>query len=216
MSNEPAIPRIDRALIVFVKYPEPGKVKTRLAADIGANEAAGIYSRLALRQIGVAVAATDAPPYVFFDPPERDLEMEQWLESFEGRFALAAQIEGDLGERVHAAFRRVFSRNVTQKVAVIGTDCPGLNAARIGEAFDALDSHDLVVGPTADGGYYLLAMRALLPWAFEGIPWSTDGVLRATLAAAAAHGASVGLLGELRDVDTLADLRALLPDWVPE
>jgi hypothetical protein len=151
---------------------------------------------------------------VFFDPPERDAEVEQWLAPFEGRVALAAQMEGDLGRRMHAAFRRIFSRNLTQKVVIIGTDCPGLDAARIAEAFDALDANDLVLGPAADGGYYLLGMRRLLAWAFEGIPWSTDGVLKATLAAAAANGATAGLLDELRDVDTLADLRALLPEWL--
>jgi len=214
MSDYASIPQIQRALIVFLKYPEPGRVKTRLAADIGAGKAAGIYSRLALRQLDEAVTASDAPPYVFFDPPERDAEVEQWLAPFEGRVALAAQMEGDLGRRMHAAFRRIFSRNLTQKVVIIGTDCPGLDAAGIARAFDELDANDLVLGPAADGGYYLLGMRRLLPWVFEGIPWSTDGVLKATLAAAAANGATVGLLDELRDVDTLADLRALLPEWL--
>jgi uncharacterized protein len=216
MSDHSSTPSIERALIVFVKYPEPGRVKTRLAADIGADEAARIYSRLALRQIGEAVAATDAPPFVFFDPAERDGEVEQWLAEYDGRIALAAQMEGSLGERMHAAFRRIFSRNETRRAVIIGTDCPGLDAARIGEAFVALDAHDLVLGPAADGGYYLLGMRTLLPWVFEGMPWSTDRVLSATLDAAAAHGTRVGLLGELRDVDTVADLKALLPEWLTD
>ena len=217
MSDYASIPQIQRALIVFVKYP--GTRQGEDAAGGGhrrRTKAARIYSRLALRQLDEAVAAPMRRRMCSSIRPNATPRWSSGWRNSTGRVALAAQMEGSLGRRMHAAFRRIFSRNETQRVVIIGTDCPGLDAAGIARAFDELDAHDLVLGPAADGGYYLLGMRTLLPWVFEGIPWSTDRVLSATLDAAAANGTRVGLLDELRDVDTVADLKALLPEWLED
>ncbi len=206
MSDHTSPPAIRDALLIFVKYPEPGRVKTRLAAGIGDGPAADAYRRMAEHTLREALALEDAALYVFYDPPEREDEVAEWLAPLGGRFALAAQMDGDLGARMSAAFRRIFSRNTTQKVVVVGTDCPELDAQRIREAFAALDASPVVVGPAADGGYYLLGMRRFFPTLFEGIPWSTGGVLAETCRKAREQGVDVNLLGELRDVDTPEDL----------
>jgi glycosyltransferase A (GT-A) superfamily protein (DUF2064 family) len=96
-------------------------------------------------------------------------------------------------------------------VAIVGTDAPGVSRTTASEALSALDTADVVIGPTDDGGYYLIALRAPRPGLFAGIEWSTPGVRGQTLARAAAAGLSVHELGQLRDVDTLEDLRAEWP-----
>jgi hypothetical protein len=111
------------------------------------------------------------------------------------------------------AFGECFARGA-RRVAIVGTDAPDCTRAHVTAAWAALDTHDVAVGPTHDGGYYLLALARPCPGLFQDIAWSTPDVLRATLARAAAAGLSVARLATLRDVDTLADWRAcgLAPD----
>ena len=195
------------ALVVFLKHPRPGAVKTRLAAAIGPAAAAGLYRALAERVLEATTpAAGDYERLVFFDPPESLPQMRDWLPGVR----LLAQSGHDLGARMADAFARAFARGAS-RVAIVGTDVPGVSRATVGEALSALDTADVVIGPADDGGYYLIALRAPRPELFAGIEWSTPGVRGQTLARAAAGGLSVRELKQLRDVDTLEDLRAEWP-----
>jgi uncharacterized protein len=193
----------ERALVVFVKHPAPGAVKTRLAEAVGPAVAADLYRALAEH---VLASTTPAPGeyerLVFFDPPQARDEMRAWLPGFR----LLAQSEGDLGARLTDATGRAFARGAS-RVAVAGTDAPGLARGRVVAALDALDAADVAIGPSADGGYYLLALRQPRPELFAGMAWSTPSVATDTRARAAAAGLVVHELPVLRDVDTLEDVR---------
>jgi len=197
----------DRALVLFVKHPEPGAVKTRLAEAIGPGAAAELYRALAER---VLEATTPGPGeyerLVFFDPPQAREAMRAWLPGVR----LLAQSAGDLGARMGDAFARAFARGAS-RVAVVGTDAPGVSRQAVVAALDALDAADVVIGPTADGGYCLLALRKPRPELFAGIAWSTPAVAPGTRARAGAAGLLVHELPLLRDVDTLEDVRLEWP-----
>jgi rSAM/selenodomain-associated transferase 1 len=191
-------------LIVFVKAPRPGAVKTRLASRLGEGRAAALYRALAEEQIRrTAPRADEYERRFFFDPPDARAELEAWL----GPQAYAAQGAGDLGARLSAAFADVFAGGA-RRAAVIGTDVPSMSRDDVLDALQSLDHEDVAIGPATDGGYYLLALRRAEPELFRDIPWSTSGVLEATLARAAARGLGVNVLRTLGDVDTMDDLRA--------
>jgi len=193
----------DRTLVVFVKHPAPGAVKTRLAESVGPTAAAELYRALAEH---VLASTTPAPGeyerLVFFDPPRARDEVRVWLPGVR----LLAQSEGDLGARLSDATARAFARGAA-RVAVAGTDAPGLARETVVAALDALDEADVAIGPSEDGGYYLLALRQPRPELFTGIAWSTPSVATDTRARAAAAGLVVRELPVLRDVDTLEDVR---------
>lgn len=192
-------------LLVFVKAPRPGAVKTRLAAAVGGEAAAAVYRALA-EQVVRATEPCGAYERVFlFDPPGGGPELEAWL----GPVPLRPQASGDLGERMAAAFAQAFAEGA-RRAAVIGTDAADLSRAIVEEALQGLAEHDLVVGPARDGGYYLLALDRPRPELFADVAWSTPAVLETTLARAAALGLRVRQLPPLTDVDTLDDLRR---DW---
>jgi hypothetical protein len=197
----------DRALVVFVKHPAPGAVKTRLAAAVGPVAAAELYRALAEH---VLAATTPAPGeyerLVFYAPPQAQDQMRAWLPGIR----LLAQSEGDLGTRLSDATARAFARGAS-RVAVVGTDAPGLARGAVAAALDALDGADVAIGPTEDGGYYLLALRRPRPELFADIAWSTPSVAAGTRARAAAGGLVVRELPVLRDVDTLEDVRLEWP-----
>ncbi|MGW8265106.1 MAG: TIGR04283 family arsenosugar biosynthesis glycosyltransferase [Longimicrobiales bacterium] len=193
----------ERILLIFAKEPRPGHVKTRLAAEIGAEEAARIY-----RQLGKSVVdqLRHGPytPIVFFDPPEARKQVIRWLGS-EG-LEFLPQVPGDLGSRLKAAFREGFRRG--EKVVVVGTDAPEVDSEAVRNAFRQLAEADLVLGPAVDGGYYLLGLKSAAPELFHDIPWSTPEVLGATLDRAGSLGLRIATLPPLSDVDTAEDLRA--------
>jgi rSAM/selenodomain-associated transferase 1 len=194
-----------RTLVVFVKHPAPGEVKTRLAAAIGPGPAARLYRALAERVLEETTPRMqDYERLVLFDPPQALARMREWLPGVR----LAAQAAGDLGERMADAFRRAFGRGAG-RVALVGTDAPGVTRDTVLQAFDALEEADVALGPAEDGGYYLIALREPRPELFADVAWSTPAVREQTLARAAAAGLSVRELRPLRDVDTLEDLRAL-------
>jgi hypothetical protein len=190
-----------------VKNPRPGTVKTRLAAAVGPEAAAGLYRALVER-----VLETTAPRpgeyerLVFFDPPGALEEMRAWLPGVR----LLAQSGGDLGARMADAFARAFARGA-RRVAIVGSDVPGVARETVGDALRALDTADVAMGPAEDGGYYLLALREPRPELLSGIAWSTATVAAETRARAAALGLSLRELGTLRDVDTLDDVRGEWP-----
>ena len=195
-----------RAILLFVKYPEPGKVKTRLAATLGAEMAADIYRRLVAAVVAGLPEGDDL--IVVFDPPEKRAQVAEWLQSLlAGRRAdFTAQAAGDLGVRLERAFADAFDQGFG-KVAVIGSDCIELSPAVFSETWQALETRDAVLGPSTDGGYYLLALRRPCAALFHGIAWSTDAVRAQTLAQAQAAGLAVHELAALPDIDTEADWR---------
>lgn len=192
------------AILLFLKWPEPGRVKTRLAATLGAERAAEIY-RILVAEV-VRRLPGDAELVVMFDPPERRAEIEGWIRGMRGGEArFVAQAQGDLGVRLERAFAAAFALGF-EKVAAIGSDCVEITPEIFVEAWRALDAGDAAVGPSADGGYYLLALRRECPRLFAGIAWSTGAVFTQTMERAEKTGLRVRILPTLRDVDTEQDL----------
>jgi len=188
-------------LIVFVKAPRHGQVKTRLAAGIGAQAACDAYRRL----VGAVLKNVETVKGVHlrFAPDDARDEIAPWLRP---GWLATAQGGGDLGERLSRAFEDAFARGAG-RVAIIGSDCPDASAADVRAAFRELREHDVVVGPATDGGYWLIALRAPQPALFHGIPWSSDQVLAQTLQAAKALRLRIQLLRILTDVDTEEEWR---------
>jgi rSAM/selenodomain-associated transferase 1 len=186
---------------LFLKAPRPGTVKTRLAADLGGEAAAGIYRTLAAQAVE-AVRACGWPCTVWYAPADAAAEMRGWLGDGP---RLAPQPDGDLGARMaHAAASVPRGR----AIVLLGGDVPGLSADALQRAAAALAEAPVVLGPSADGGYWLLGGRTPLPDLFTAIPWSTSAVLPATRARLAAAGVGWRELETRRDVDTLDDARA--------
>lgn len=199
------------ALVIFAKYPEPGKVKTRLAADIGADRAAGLYRDFLYLTLQNATRISNADLFLAYDPPGK---RQAFFKILDQQVRLMAQAGGDLGHRMATAFEQLLSDH--RKVVLLGTDSPTLPNVYLRQAFSALSASDAVIGPTEDGGYYLIGLRAPQPELFQGVPWSTGDVLDETLKRAGKLGLQVHLLPPWHDIDTLADLRkALLYDQGP-
>ena len=196
-------------LIIFTRYPEPGKTKTRLIPALGAEGAANLQRRMTERIVDVARDLRASRPI--------DLEIRfeggSWkrLQAWLGvDTLLTAQGTGGLGRRMRVAFADAFAGGC-QSVVIIGTDIPDISAGILGSAFERLGSKDLVLGPAVDGGYYLIGLRRS---AFDraddllssAIPWGSDTVLQTTLSTAADKRLSVALLDTLQDVDRPEDL----------
>ncbi len=190
-------------LICFVRYPEPGKVKTRLAEGLGEREACELYRRFVADVLACA-SEVDACLHVFCHPAEEIEKCRQWL----GRdVEVFAQRGADLGERMKNSLSDVFSGSA-QRAVIIGSDAPDVPSAYISEAFRALQSSGCAVGPAADGGYYLIGFRrnAFLPGVFEDMPWGTSSVLEKTMSCLASHSVSVYTVPGWYDIDTIEDL----------
>lgn len=199
------------ALIVFVKEPRPGHVKTRLARALGPEAAAAAYRQLALAEIGSTRPESGEYERLFFVAPAgAEANVETWLREaqvLEPRVRaehFLPQQGADLGLRMAQAFAQAFARGAA-RVAIVGSDVPECTRTHVRAALGALDNADLVLGPTHDGGYYLLALACPRPELFDDVAWSTPAVLPTTLARAETLGLTVHLLEELRDVDTLDD-----------
>ncbi len=190
-------------LILFLRLPVPGKVKTRLAAGIGPEKAAKIYRRLAESVIGQAAAACDVlDTYLFVADPDDIEEVRRWV----GRgLPVLGQAAGDLGGRMADAFDTVFSFG-HRRVLIAGTDVPALNHGHLRQALQALQGCDLVLGPAVDGGYYLLGLNRPNPGLFKDMAWSQPTVLNRTLDRAQAQGLEAQRLSVLEDVDDAASL----------
>ena len=193
-----------RVLMVFVKEPTPGRVKTRIAKELGETEAAEIYRRLG-RRIMRQLRGGDYRTVIYYDPPASEPEIRKWLGDREHEYL--PQQSGDLGERLTHAVEWGFGEG--DLVCVVGTDIPGLDRHRVESAFSLISNPegvDAVFGPAVDGGYYLLALRRPAPDLFKGIPWSTDRVLEESMKRANRLGLKVESLSVLADVDRVEDL----------
>lgn len=192
-----------RALLVFARAPARGRVKTRLAAELGADAALAIYRELG-RGVVQRVSAAECDITIAVTPDDATGLVQEWLGH---HLRCIPQGSGDLGSRLARAVEETGSAPGTSTV-VIGTDCPAVDAALIEAAFRALDASDVVLGPTHDGGYYLVGVRRPEPALFERVPWSTALTLAVTLERALAAGLRVSLLPWHSDIDTAADWRA--------
>jgi len=188
------------ALAIFLKAPRSGTVKTRLAAEIGDRRALRLYRVLVARTLAaVREAGLDAT--IWFTPPDAASEMRFWL----GDWDFRPQSSGDLGARLAAAARAV---EPGRGWIALGADCPRLGAEHLREARVIVQRGEIVIGPSEDGGYYLIGGPTPLPEVFSGIPWSTDRVLEETRARLERAGVQWQELPALRDVDTAEDARA--------
>lgn len=196
-------------LIIFTRYPEPGKTKTRLIPLLGAEGAATLQRQMTeqkLAEVNQLLTFYPLSVEVHFSGGNEKL-MQDWLGL---NWVYRRQSEGDIGDRMASAFQASFAAGMTAGV-LIGSDCPELNPPLMAEAFQLLRQHDLVLGPTLDGGYYLIGLRRLIPELFTGIPWSTAEVLQQTLSIAQRLGLAVAQLPLLSDVDRPEDLSVWKP-----
>ncbi|HWB14224.1 MAG TPA: TIGR04282 family arsenosugar biosynthesis glycosyltransferase [Pirellulales bacterium] len=193
---------------IFAKYWQPGQVKTRLAADIGFEPASRLH-RLSLETLLCRFSGVADRRVLAFTPADRAGAFAALVESRSvpgtGHWSLEPQAAGDLGERIQHYFTSAFARGA-QRVVLIGSDSPTLPDSFVAEAFDRLLTADAVIGPTADGGYYLVGLSRLLPRLFDQIAWSTPAVLAQTLGRLRAESCPYSILPSWYDVDTLADL----------
>jgi hypothetical protein len=200
------------ALILLARFPRPGHAKTRLAASLGEEQATRLYRLCADHAFNESGRlSSHIERYIFYaDEVDRKL-MQRWA----GRgFRYVAQREGDLGQRLEHACCTVLSHGA-QKAIAVATDVPDLSATIIDEAIAALDACDVVMGPSHDGGYYLIGMRKLHHQLLSGIPWSTDTVLQRTLSIAESSGFKTYLLPSLIDIDTEEDIRRWYQETSP-
>lgn len=199
-----------RQLGVFAKYWQPGQAKTRLAVEIGADAAA----RLAKEMLAVTLQrfADCADRRVLaFSPPEHRTEFAllagpSWV--------LEPQSAGDLGTRMQTHFERAFATGAEQ-VVLIGSDSPLLSTTYLQQAFDLLERAPVVLGPSADGGYYLVGSRQMVP-IFDDMPWSTEQLWAQTIARLNARSIDYARLPGWYDIDQIADLHRLRTDLARE
>jgi uncharacterized protein len=185
-------------LIIFIKNARLGYVKTRLAATVGNEKALEIYQQLLAKTRAAALDSTAECSLWYSDTL---VENDEWDSAF---FNKKVQPAGDLGQRMSAAFRQEMEGGAS-KAVIIGSDCPDVNGAVIDQALQLLDHNDVVVGPTFDGGYYLLGMNRYLPDLFENVAWSTPEVLETTREKCITQGYSLALLPLLNDIDDEGD-----------
>jgi hypothetical protein len=191
-------------LIIFTRYPEPGKTKTRLIPALGSQGAADLHRQMtehALSRLKPLKLRRRVSIEICYDGGNEHL-LKEWLGP---GIALRPQGGNGLGERMARAFRETFAEGA-EKVVLVGTDCPGLNAAIAEKALRALSRSDVVLGPANDGGYYLIGLKRAIPQLFEGISWGAPKVLEQTLKIANDLGLSTALVDTLDDVDRVEDL----------
>jgi rSAM/selenodomain-associated transferase 1 len=193
------------ALIIFARQPIPGKVKTRLIPCLSADGAAQLYLFMLTDVLDKAASMLEVDKLLFY---EGGREAKDYFRSHFAKFPLYPQRGKDLGLRMKAAFDHAFDLGY-RSVSIIGTDSPDLPVSYIEESFRMLENSgiDVVFGPAADGGYYLLAMNRTHIELFRGIEWSSAQVLRESLAKAAISGLTYKTLPVWHDVDVPSDLK---------
>lgn len=192
-------------LVVFGREPVPGRVKTRLARDIGAERAAAVYTRLLewtlieAMATGIAVVLSLAEAQTgCWTPPEGPL--------------VEVQGHGDLGQRMSEAFRRRFAEGA-DRVLLIGSDCPGVTRVHLLKAIEVLGDAAVVLGPSEDGGYWAIGQQAPGVDCFTGVPWSSSETLQATRDRLRLRHVDWAETETLADVDTAEDLSLLDAAW---
>ncbi len=209
-------PAHDNVLLVFVKEPIAGTVKTRLTPPLSTAQARALYECFledGRSQCERIAAAIGADVWLFVSPASGMDFFQEWIRTRDprGNWVLKAQIEGTLGDRLHAAFQEALAAGYRRAV-VMGSDHPTLPDDYVRRAFSALERNAAVIGPSEDGGYYLLGLRDVRKEYFVDIPWSTEDVFQRSLAVLEqAHGA-VEVLPVWYDVDDAQGLARLRRD----
>lgn len=190
---------MERALIIMIRNPVKGKVKTRLAKDIGEETALDIYNKL-LSYTNAVASEVQTDRFLFYS------DVISRSDIFDNStYKKYVQCNGNLGIRMDYAFSIPF-KNEYRKVVMIGSDCPGLTAKHIEQAFVALEENDFVIGPASDGGYYLIGMHKWNRWIFENKNWSTRTLLEETKKDIQSRNGKLTELEILSDIDTVSDL----------
>ncbi len=197
-------------LIIFIKNPVKGKIKTRLARTIGPENALAVYIELLSHTAAVSKPVMAHRKCYYSDfIVNNDMFFDEYFEK-------QLQKGEEQGERMYNAFKDSFGE-WSEKVILIGSDCYELNSGIIEEAFKALNDHDFVIGPAFDGGYYLIGMKSLNKAVFENKPWSSENVFLDTLLDITKGGYSHYILPTLNDIDAeedlTEDLRSLINDY---
>ena len=188
----------NQALVIMLKNPIPGTVKTRLAKDIGDAAALKVYEKLLQRVLEVTTnLETDV--FLFYSDTINRADIFP-----KARYKKYTQCSGDLGIRMDYAFSIPF-KNEYKQVVMMGADCYELTQNHIESAFSALAQHDFVIGPAMDGGYYLIGMKKWHRWVLQDKTWSTSELLSETIKDITAHQQTYVLLEQLSDIDVLED-----------
>lgn len=193
-------------LVIFAKAPQAGNVKTRLIPALGAQGASALAQRMLAHGLQQALQSNAGPVELCMSPPPGDGAWDNV--AIPAAVLRSAQGEGDLGERMARAVRRVTVESA-QPVLLMGSDCPALTAAVIQEAAHQFQTHDALLVPVADGGYVLIGLKSPCPTLFDHMPWSTASVAAETLARMAALSFKVWRGPLLHDIDEPADLAHL-------
>lgn len=195
---------MNKTLIIFSRYPEPGKTKTRMIPLLGAIKAAELQQKMTehtVSNVQQFSSNCDIKIEVHFTGGSQQLMIE-WLGK---NLDYIPQTSGDLGQKMNSSFERAFNLG-NQHVVIIGIDCPDINQAILNKAFTSLKEHDLVLGVAEDGGYYLIGLNQAVPQLFHNINWGTEQVLKQTINIAQKLKLNVYYLPTLSDVDRPEDL----------
>ncbi|BAQ63476.1 TIGR04282 family arsenosugar biosynthesis glycosyltransferase [Geminocystis sp. NIES-3709] len=194
-----------KSLIIFTRYPEVGKTKTRLIPALGAEKSADLQRLMTentLKKLDNLTNTIDLEINIYFSGGNIDL-MKKWLGN---KYSFYPQIEGDLGFKIYSAFEDNLKRGKEQ-IIIIGVDCPDLDSQILQEAFLSLNNYDLVIGKAMDGGYYLLGLNMLEKILFTNINWGTSQVFSQTMSIAKKLNFTIHELPILRDIDRPEDLK---------
>ena len=197
-------------LFLFTRYPLPGKAKTRLIPALGPEGAARLSRRMAEHALSVARAAC-TPGSLFLTVCCTDARLRDFSAWLGKDLTMLDQPPGNIGERMQAVFKQAFERG-TPGALLVGSDLPELTADILLQARDALSTHDLVLGPAADGGYYLIGMKRYHPELFREIDWGSSCVAEQTRAVAARLNLMLAEVPKLNDIDRPEDLKNLQSD----
>lgn len=193
---------------MFAKYWQPGTVKTRLARTTGDAAAAEVY-RAMLDHLLDALHSSADDRWLVVAPPD---STRAFAEATHGHWQIRAQSSGDLGQRMQSFFDQAFAAGATRAV-LVGADCPLVSPATIHQAFTALENADVVLGPSEDGGYYLVGAALRTPHIFDKVAWSTPSVWQETTQRAEQLGLRIATLDERFDIDEASDLQRLVDDF---
>ncbi len=196
----------ENCVLFFVKYPERGKVKTRLSAELDEDITVGLYKSFVLDLLSM-LGNLGSQFRICFSPEGSQDSLTRWLGS---QYCYMPQRGVDLGQKMKNALIQAFDQGF-DRVIIIGSDSPDLPGEFIDQAFLSLKTYDAAIGPSFDGGYYLIGFNSntFLPTAFDGIQWSTGAVFRETICKLKEAGIKTYELPEWRDIDTFADLKSM-------
>lgn len=193
-------------VLFFIKYPKKGQVKSRLSAEFDETLTVELYKKF-VYDLLTMLDKTNVTIVICYNPKDALDKFTMWLGS---HYHYLPQKGENLGQRMKNSFIDVFVNNF-ERAIIIGSDSPDLPSNYINDAFSSLKTHDVVIGPCLDGGYYLIgfSQNSFLSRAFEGIHWSTESVFSETMNMLNNEGLKIHILPKWSDVDTLSDLREL-------